>query len=60
MHSYGHEILNSRTSWITCNSLIIRIYSQKDYELNAQNIELKDATRLKDTQLMDLMRNLWA
>ncbi|WMV49717.1 hypothetical protein MTR67_043102 [Solanum verrucosum] len=52
MWNYGHELLNSRTSWVTCNSPMIRNIIPKD-------LELEDTTPLNDTQLLEFMRNLW-
>ncbi|WMV19383.1 hypothetical protein MTR67_012768 [Solanum verrucosum] len=53
MRNYGHELLNLRTSWITCNSSTIR-------NIISQGLELEYTTTLKGTQLMKFMRNLWA
>ncbi|WMV19831.1 hypothetical protein MTR67_013216 [Solanum verrucosum] len=53
MRNYGHEQPNSRTSWVICNSPMIR-------NIISKGLELEDTTPLKDTRLMEFMQNLWA
>ncbi|WMV57477.1 hypothetical protein MTR67_050862 [Solanum verrucosum] len=50
MRNYGNEQLNSKTSWVTCNSSMIR-------NIISKGLELKDTTRLKDAQIMKFMQN---
>ncbi|WMV41342.1 hypothetical protein MTR67_034727 [Solanum verrucosum] len=52
MQNYGHELLNSMTSWVTCNSPMIR-------NIISKGLELEDTTPLKDAQFPKFMRNLW-
>ncbi|WMV32247.1 hypothetical protein MTR67_025632 [Solanum verrucosum] len=50
MQNYGHELLNSGTSWVTCSSsMILNIISK--------GLELEDTTPLKDAQIMKLIWN---
>ena len=57
MQNYEHEILNSRTSWVTCNSPIIR--NIISIVIRTQYLELRDTTRFNDTQFIKFMRKLW-
>ncbi|WMV20059.1 hypothetical protein MTR67_013444 [Solanum verrucosum] len=52
MRDYGHELLNSRTSWYNLKRV-------RNSILNTQDLELEDITPLKDTQFMNFMQNSW-
>ena len=57
MRKYGHEQLNLRTSWVTCNSFIIIVINSNGL---TQDLQLEDATTLKGTKLIKFIRKLWS